>query len=263
MQERKNTANGTRAEYSSIIGDLTFSVCLPKKYSQNLGLDKGDLDEQPEKLKMYKSGYTKGFKVPKSEKPSESLGFEQEGYHTFGFKAFAAERMPVSTKAKGFRDRTIQMPCSFGFPEHDIQDAINNADDPIYKPLLAELDELRNRLLEYRIIHYHDPIPNIDTRLQAREKQLWNPLLRVFQNTQTYDTLRKVAIEFVNESRERKSHTHTAFMLNIIIELEHTQHKTTLDRMKQKYRINLGGTDISAYGHSSEQTGDNNSSKID
>lgn len=42
MQERKNTANGTRAEYRSIIGDLTFSVCLPKKYSQNLGLDKGD-----------------------------------------------------------------------------------------------------------------------------------------------------------------------------------------------------------------------------
>jgi hypothetical protein len=55
-----------------------------------------DLDEQPDKLKMYKSGYTRGLKVPKSEKASESLGFEQEGYYTFGFKAFAAEKMPLS-----------------------------------------------------------------------------------------------------------------------------------------------------------------------
>jgi formylmethanofuran dehydrogenase subunit D len=42
MQEPKNAVNGTKAEYRSIIGDLSFSVCLPKKYSQNLGLDKGD-----------------------------------------------------------------------------------------------------------------------------------------------------------------------------------------------------------------------------
>jgi formylmethanofuran dehydrogenase subunit D len=42
MSEPKNTASGTKAEYRSIIGDLSFSVCLPKKYSQNLGLDKGD-----------------------------------------------------------------------------------------------------------------------------------------------------------------------------------------------------------------------------
>jgi AbrB family looped-hinge helix DNA binding protein len=31
-----------KAEYRSIIGDLSFSVCLPKKYSQDLGLEKGD-----------------------------------------------------------------------------------------------------------------------------------------------------------------------------------------------------------------------------
>ena len=39
IQKSKNTA---KAEYRSIIGDLSFSVCLPKKYSQDLGLEKGD-----------------------------------------------------------------------------------------------------------------------------------------------------------------------------------------------------------------------------
>jgi hypothetical protein len=92
-----------------------------------------DLDQQPEKLRMYKSGYTKGLKVPKSEKSSESQGYEQEGYNIFGFKAFAAERMPFSHKAKGFRERTIEMPCSFGLPEYDIQEIVNDVDDPKHK----------------------------------------------------------------------------------------------------------------------------------
>lgn len=42
MSEPKKTINGPKAEYRSIIGDLSFSVCLPKVYAQNLGLDKGD-----------------------------------------------------------------------------------------------------------------------------------------------------------------------------------------------------------------------------
>ena len=59
-----------------------------------------DLDEQSDKLKIYKSGYTKGYKVPKSLKPSESEGaFEQEGFYTYGFKAYAAETTPASLKA--------------------------------------------------------------------------------------------------------------------------------------------------------------------
>jgi hypothetical protein len=179
-----------------------------------------DLDQQPEKLKMYKSSYTKGLKVPKSEKTSESQGYEQEGYNVFGFKAFAAERMPSSHKAKGFRERTIEMPCSFGLPEYDIQEIVNDADDPKHKALLAELNDLRNRLLIYRLIHYHDPIPDIDVQLQAREKQLWKPLLRVFQNSpKAYDTLKKVAQEFIKEYREQKSNTHIAFLVRMVSDL--------------------------------------------
>jgi formylmethanofuran dehydrogenase subunit D len=42
MSQSSKSTNAAKAEYRSIIGDLSFSVCLPKKYSQNLGLDKGD-----------------------------------------------------------------------------------------------------------------------------------------------------------------------------------------------------------------------------
>jgi hypothetical protein len=42
MSQIQKTRNPGKAEYRSIIGDLSFSVCLPKKYSQDLGLEKGD-----------------------------------------------------------------------------------------------------------------------------------------------------------------------------------------------------------------------------
>jgi hypothetical protein len=42
MTDLKKTTSSTKAEYRRIIGDLSFSVCLPKKYSQNLGFNKGD-----------------------------------------------------------------------------------------------------------------------------------------------------------------------------------------------------------------------------
>jgi formylmethanofuran dehydrogenase subunit D len=42
MFQITKTKNSAKAEYRSIIGDLSFSVCLPKRYSQDLGLEKGD-----------------------------------------------------------------------------------------------------------------------------------------------------------------------------------------------------------------------------
>ena len=138
----------------------------------------------------------------------------------FGLKAFAAEKMPSSHKAKGFRERTIEMPCSFGLPDYDIQEIVNDADDPRHKALLAELNDLRNRLLTYRLVHHRDPIPDIDVDLRAREKQLWKPLLRVFQNGPVaYNTLKKVVVEYIKEYREQRSHTHTAFLVRMISDL--------------------------------------------
>lgn len=41
MSQIQNTRN-PKAEYRSIIGDVSFSVCLPKQYATGLGLQKGD-----------------------------------------------------------------------------------------------------------------------------------------------------------------------------------------------------------------------------
>ena len=51
-------------------------------------------------MKIYNSGYTTGFKVARNEDNGVGTGRRQDGFYTYGFKAFAAERVPDTMKAK-------------------------------------------------------------------------------------------------------------------------------------------------------------------
>jgi hypothetical protein len=42
MSQIQKTAISPKVEYRSIIGDQSFSVCIPKGYTLDLGLHKGD-----------------------------------------------------------------------------------------------------------------------------------------------------------------------------------------------------------------------------
>jgi hypothetical protein len=224
------------------------------------------LDEQLEKLKLYKSGYTKGFKVPKNLKPSESAGvYEQEGYYTFGLKAFTAEEKPTSANAKGFNERLVEMACEYGIPEEYIEEVLNDAGDPHYKVLLAELTELKNRLLIYRLIHYFDPILRAEFGLHARERQLWTPLLRIFQNnSKTLAILKESIYGYVAESRRRKSHSHVVYLVKLISKLAKNvpDNKTSFYTLEtstiwSEYKKGLPeGEDISKQSFTSPEFGD-------
>jgi hypothetical protein len=147
-----------------------------------------DLDESPEKMKIYKSGYTSGFKVARNE-DSINGGMSQSAYCTYGFKVFSAERLPDSTKAKGLVQRLIELKCLSAIPTWDISEVANPAFADEFVKQLDELKELRNALFAYRLVHYNDKIPNIKLNITNREKQLFKPLLRVFQNTDTQSEL--------------------------------------------------------------------------
>jgi hypothetical protein len=167
-----------------------------------------DLDEFPQKMKIYKSGYTTGFKVARNEDEGGSGGGRsQDAYCTFGFKAFAAEKVPDTMKAKGLRQRLIEIKCLSGTPEWDISEVANPAFADEFVKQLHGLKELRNILFVYRLVHFNDKIPNIKLNIANREKQLFKPLLRVFQNTDTQKELLEVVSHFVRERRERNTDT--------------------------------------------------------
>jgi hypothetical protein len=137
-----------------------------------------NIDEDRKKMKVHKNGYTTGKYYHRTD---TSVGRQQLKFNTFCFKAFATEKLPDSVTAKGFNQRTIELPCVYGFPQYDISEVANPAGEEEYQELLDELMGTRNTLLVYRLLHFKDKIPDIKLNIQNREKQLFKPILRVFQ----------------------------------------------------------------------------------
>jgi hypothetical protein len=175
-----------------------------------------NIDEDREKMKINKNGYTTGHPVHRTD---TSFGRKQLKFNTFCFKAFAAERLPDLVKAKGFNQRTIELPCIYGFPQYDISEVANPAGEEEYEGLLDELIETRNDLLVYRLLHFNDKIPDIKLNIHNREKQLFKPVIRLFQNTKTLEDLLPVISKYVSQRREKNANSLHAFLYRIIREL--------------------------------------------
>jgi hypothetical protein len=192
-----------------------------------LCIDEADnIDASHELMSISKNGYTKGFRVARID---TSSGRKQYGFFTFGFKAFAAERLPDSVKAKGFNQRTISLPCIYGIPQYDISEILNPAGEQEHQALLDELNETRNTLLIYRLLHHNDNIPDIKLNLNGREKQLFKPILRIFQNTQIQNELLPIISKYISDRRESNCNSLYAFLYKVIKDLIKAQDTSELE----------------------------------
>jgi hypothetical protein len=217
--------------------DLTYANIYQFLGSDQEGIgticeDEADgIDEDRIKMSIYKNGYTTGFPVFRMLETT-SIRRKQTRLNTFCFKAFAAERLPDSLKAKGFNERVLEIHCTYGFPEHDITDVVNPAGEEKFQRLLDELNQVRNMLLMYRLLHYHDPFPDIKINLENREKQLFKPLLRIFQNTETLDELLSVISKFVGNKRRANANTLYAFLYRVIKNIIETKNSYEIESKK-------------------------------
>jgi Bifunctional DNA primase/polymerase, N-terminal/Primase C terminal 1 (PriCT-1) len=185
-----------------------------------------NIDEDHEKMKIYKDGYTTGRPTTKTD---TTYGRKQFKYNNFCFKAFAAERLPDSMKGKGFNQRILEIPCVYGFPKYDISEVVNPAGDDEFQYLLDELLQARNKMLIYRLLHYHEKIPNIKVNLQNREKQLFKPVLRIFQNTDTLKELLPVIGDYISKKRQANANTFHAYLYDIVKNLIHIKNSYELE----------------------------------
>jgi hypothetical protein len=182
-----------------------------------------DLEDDRDKKRIYVNGYSAGVAVFRTEESGGirlSKNRKPTKYNTYCFKAFAAEKLPDVIKAKGFNQRIIVLHCSTGFPEYNIKEVNSPAGDQTYENLLTELEHVRKILLMYRLQHYFDGLPNIKVNLEGREKELFYPLIRLFQNTgSTLEELKSVIDHFVNKRRENNEQTLHAQIYRSIIRL--------------------------------------------
>jgi hypothetical protein len=184
-----------------------------------------DIDEDKDKMRIYKNGYTTGRPILRTD---TSFGRKQYKFNTFCFKAFASEMLPDSIKAKGFNQRIVELQCTYGFPKYDISEVVNPAGEDEYQQLLDELLETRNMLLIYRLLHFEDKIPDIKLNIENREKQLFKPVLRIFQNTQILNELLPVISKYISQKRENNANSLHAFLYRTIRDLIKAQNTTEL-----------------------------------
>jgi hypothetical protein len=174
-----------------------------------------DIDKQPEKMKIYKAGYNAGKKVTRTD-ISGFGGRKTIGWNTYCFKVFTAEEAPDRNKAKGFLDRTFVFHCTSGSPPYDIQEVTNPAGDNEFVELLKELDHNRKLLFSYRLLHYQDPLPNIELSVRNREKQLCKPGLRLFQDAECQEEIGIALADMIGQKRGIKRDTLEAKILGVI-----------------------------------------------
>jgi hypothetical protein len=119
--------------------------------------------------------------------------------------------------------------CVYGFPQYAISEVVNPAGEEEYQELLNELNDTRNLLLVYRLLHFKDKIADVKLNIENREKQLFKPLIRVFQNTETLNELLPIISKYVRQKRENNANSLLAFLYRTIRDLINAQNTTELE----------------------------------
>lgn len=172
-------------------------------------------------LNVLKVGYKGNTKIPRVMDAQSSENSKVEYFFPYGFKIIAAEKLPSIWKTGGFRSRCLEMKTAPGDPQIDIGDVVDNAGDPRNAAILSELNQLRKLLFAYRLLHYHEPIPDIKLKgITGRDRELTKPLIRLFKthggDTTSLDTIKDTMHYFIKERNSDKSERLEAGMLKLI-----------------------------------------------
>ena len=170
------------------------------------------IDKSPEIMSTQKTGYHIRGKVARTN----SNTWKQEFFYTYCLKMIIAERSPSQATAKGVLDRTFMFNTYKGEPKHDIKEVLNPAGDTIRQKLLNELMDFRKLMLIYRLMHFKDPIADIDIGVNGRDKELAKPVMQLFYNTKAQDEIQSALQKFIDIKNQRKENTIEATLYSII-----------------------------------------------
>ncbi|HET7642234.1 MAG TPA: hypothetical protein VFK40_01895 [Nitrososphaeraceae archaeon] len=132
-----------------------------------------------------KAGYEYNSRVPKINMNTKDQG--QNWFFTYCHKILLAEKSLKEYKAPGLVDRTFSFPCRLGTVKYAIKEvgSRNLNKSPKLQQLYNELLSFRKLMLCYRLVHYKDLLPNMQTGLKNRDEELCKPLLQLFYGTES------------------------------------------------------------------------------
>ena len=207
-----NMTDPTAANFFRVLGTLEPGQCT-------VVADEAEkIDQSAEIMSTLKTGYHIKGKVARV---NMNTG-RQEFFYTYCFKMIIAERSPNERKAKGVLDRTFVFNTYNGRPRYDIKEVLKPAGDTKRQALLEELNDFRKLMLIYRLIHFNDPIKDIDIGVEGRQKELCKPVLQIFHNTKSRKEIQGAFQTFLNTKNQQKGNTVEAALHPIIVNLVST-----------------------------------------
>ncbi|HEY7082377.1 MAG TPA: hypothetical protein VH500_22025 [Nitrososphaeraceae archaeon] len=204
-------------------------------------LDEADkIDKSPEMMAILKTGYQLNGKVPKINTNT----LRQEFFFTFGLKIIIGERSMSLTEAKGVYDRTFSSTAYAGDPKFDIKETLNPQGNAACKSRLDRLRSFRKLLLIYRLLHFNDQVPDIDTGLKRRNRELCKPILQLFHDSkiETQTEIKSMLEHFLAVKKHRKESTIEVALYPTIINLV-SEYGNELPASSIWHRIKAGGID--------------------
>jgi hypothetical protein len=169
-----------------------------------------------ELMTTIKTGYEKKGKTPKINQYTN----KPEYFHSFCFKLISAERIPKEWKTDGVLDRTLHWISQPGISKYDIKEVLNeesrNAEQ---QAIFDRIVAFRKKMMIYRLVHFSDPVTNIDVGVAMRAKELVKPLLQLFYNSKCSDEIVQSLQRFLDDKNEVKRNSIDEVIVGVVINL--------------------------------------------
>ena len=175
------------------------------------------IDKSPELMAILKTGSSRNGRVPKINPNT----FKQEFFFSYCQKVIISERSLNHSIAKGVNTRILPINCFKGQTKYDIKEILNPTDTggSQNKELMKELEDFRKLLLVYRLMHFKDPIPDLDIGIQGRDKELVKHLIQIFYGSKCLTDIIESLQKFLNIKNQQKETSLDHALLPIISDL--------------------------------------------
>ena len=181
-----------------------------------LVLDEADkIDNDTDIMNILKTGYDYSKRVPKTNTNTWKLEF----FWTYCFKIIIGEKSLSRFKAKGLLDRTLSFSVFPGEAKLDIKEVMNPQGDPELEQALDRLLDFRKLMLVYRLLHFNDPVIDLNIGLKRRNRELCKPYIRLFYGTEVQKEIEQTFQTLVDLKNGRKAKSIEAILIPVIIDL--------------------------------------------
>ena len=206
-----NMTDSTPATWFRVLGSVEYGqVTIIADEAEKIG-------DSVEVMSILKTGYQPKGKVFRMDTDNK----KQQFFYPFCFKIIIAEKSPGETTAKGLLDRSFKIKTYKGFPQFDIKEVRNPQGNRKRQLQLDEINDLRKFFLMFKLLHFKDPLPEVDVGLDGRDKELCKPILQLFYGLgATPETLKEIETalqHFLDTKNERKKNSLEAVIYPIVM----------------------------------------------